>query len=349
MTRATHTWQEIASQPEVWQATLNTFNAGRASVAGFLKQAQFDRILVVGCGSTHYLAQAAAATLTKRAGVSAQAYPSSELWLYPDKLPLSRTLLLAISRSGATTETLYAVDAFKKRGGGPVVAVTCYADSPLAGQADLSLVADQAHEESVAQTRSFTSMLLLTQALAALLGQDDGMLTCLQRLPDVLAKLVQGMGELPEQLGQDQETESIFFLGGGALYGVACEAMLKTKEMSLSYAEAYHPLEFRHGPMSMVNRQTLVIGLLSDCGLAQEIKVLADMQNLGARVVALVDDATALNGWRPNYLVELRSLLDEWERQPLYLPVLQRLAYHRAVAKGLDPDRPTHLQAVIRL
>jgi glucosamine--fructose-6-phosphate aminotransferase (isomerizing) len=344
-----HTWQEIISQPQAWHATLDTFSAHQDNLREFLDQTAFDRMLVIGCGSTYYLSQAAATTLIHRACRSAQACPSSELWLLPRAIPPGHTLLIPVSRSGATTETLYATEKFKDSGAGSVLAITCYPDSPLARQADLALLAPAGQEQSVAQTRSFTSMLLLIQALVATLASDQKMLGRLHRLAAALTALTERVGDLPRHLGTNLDIERIFFLGGGPLYGIACEAMLKTKEMSLSYAEAYHPLEFRHGPMSMVNERTLIVGLLSDVGLAEEIKVLADMQNLGARVLALVDDASVFNGWQPSDIVELDSGLDQWERQPLYLPVLQRLAYHRAVAKGLDPDRPTHLQAVVEL
>jgi glucosamine--fructose-6-phosphate aminotransferase (isomerizing) len=305
--------------------------------------------VTLGCGSTYYLSQAAAVTLTRRAGRLAQAYPSSELWLLNPALPAAYVLLVPISRSGATSETLFALERLQRGGAGPALAITCSPESPLARRADLALVAADAQEQSVAQTRSFTSMLLLSQCLAAVLAVDPAMLGRLGRLPSALAALVERAGDLPRRLGADLALERLFFLGGGPLYGIACEAMLKTKEMSLSWAEAYHPLEFRHGPMSMVNARTLVVGLLSDAGLEQEIEVLADMQALGARVLALVDDAALLGDWRPDFLVELGSGLDQYERMPLYLPVLQRLAYHRAVAKGLNPDRPTHLTAVVEL
>ena len=349
MTKGEDTWQEIFSQPRVWKATLETSAADRAALEGFLDQSGFDHILVVGCGSTHYLAQSAAATIAHRAGIPAHALPASELWLFPAAFALDRTLLLAVSRSGTTTETLWALDRFREVGGGPVLAVTCYPESPLAQRADFALVAPDAQERSVAQTRSFTSMFLLTQALAATLAGDEGMVGRLRRLPDALEDLVERVGDLPQRLGEDRDIERLFFLGGGPLYGLACEAMLKTKEMSLSYAEAYYPLEFRHGPMSMVDEHTLVVGFLSDTGLAQEVRVLKDMQRLGGRTLALVEDAAALSGWRDDHAVELRSGLDEWERGPLYLPVIQRLAYHRAVSKGLDPDRPNNLTAVVEL
>jgi glucosamine--fructose-6-phosphate aminotransferase (isomerizing) len=349
MTKGEDTWQEIFSQPKVWKATLETSAADRAALEGFLDQSGFDHILVVGCGSTHYLAQSAAATLAHRAGIPARALPASELWLFPAAFALDRTLFLAVSRSGTTTETLWALDRFRELGGGLVLAVTCYPESPLAQRADFVLVAPDAQERSVAQTRSFTSMLLLTQALAATLAGDEGVVGRLSQLPDVLENLVERLGDLPQRLGEDRDIERLFFLGGGPLYGLACEAMLKTKEMSLSYAEAYYPLEFRHGPMSMVDEHTLVVGFLSDTGLAQEVRVLKDMQRLGGRTLALVEDAAALSGWRADHAVELRSGLDEWERGPLYLPVIQRLAFHRAVAKGLDPDRPNNLTAVVEL
>jgi glucosamine--fructose-6-phosphate aminotransferase (isomerizing) len=347
--RGQHTWTEITGQPEAWRATLEAFTTDRTALEDFLNQTNFDQILIVGCGSTHYLAQTAAAILTHHAGIRTCALPSSELWLFPSMSPTGQTLLLAVSRSGTTTETLRAVERFREANGGPVLAVTCYPESPLARQADFALVASDAQEHSVAQTRSFTSMLLLTQALTATLARDEGTLERLQQLPDALEDIVAPLGDLPQRLGTDQNIERFFFLGSGPLYGLANEAMLKTKEMSLSYAEAYHPLEFRHGPMSMVNEHTLIVGLLSDAGLGEELRVLKEMQGLGARTLALIEDASAFTSWQPDHVVELRSSLEDWERGPLYLPVIQRLAYHRAAAKGLDPDRPNNLKAVVEL
>ena len=349
MTKNSYTWKEIISQPQAWRATLETLAKSKAALDSFLGRADFDQFIVVGCGSSHYLSQVAAATLNHCAGIPARAFPSSELWLFPGIVLAGRTLLLAVSRSGTTTETLRALGRFRGTSGGPVLTVTCYPQSPLARQSDFALVAPDAQEESIAQTRSFTSMLLLTQALAATLARDERMLERLHRLPAALESLVGRLGDLPQQLGADLDIERIFFLGAGPLYGLANEAMLKTKEMSLSCSEAYHPLEFRHGPMSMVNEHTLVVGLLSDTGLAEELRVLEDMQRLGARTLVLIEDAAVFSCRWADHVVELHSGLDEWERGALYLPVLQRLAYHRAVAKGLNPDRPLNLSAVVEL
>jgi glucosamine--fructose-6-phosphate aminotransferase (isomerizing) len=344
-----HTWQEILSQSQAWQSTLDGIAAERPALEAFLERADFDQVAVVGCGSTHYLAQCAASTLTHWTGMPARAFPSSEVWLFPKTIPHGRWLLLAVSRSGTTTETLRALTRFREAHGGPVLAITCYPESPLAQRADFTLAAPHAQEQSIAQTRSFTSMLLLAQALITAIAQDESRLEHLMRLPGLLNDLTERIGDLPRRLGADLTSDHIFFLGAGPFYGLANEGMLKTKEMSLSYAEAYHPLEFRHGPMSMASQTAVVVGFLSDTGLAEELKVLKEMQGLGARTLALIEDSQAISGWWPDYLVELQSGLDEWERGPLLLPPVQHMAYHRALAKGLDPDRPHNLTAVVEL
>lgn len=344
-----HTWREILSQPRIWQATLDRFAVDRPALEAFLGRAGFDQVAVIGCGSTYYLAQCAASTLTHWIGMPARAFPSSEMWLLPGTIPAGRALLVAVSRSGTTTETVRALERFRAAAGGPVLTITCHPESPLAEQADFRLIALDAQEQSVAQTRSFTSMLLLTQALGAAIRQDEGKLEGLGRLPGLLNDLIARMGDLPRQLGADLTIEHLVFLGIGPLYGVACEAMLKAKEMSLSSSEAYHTLELRHGPMSMVNERTLVVAFLSDTGQPEQVHVLKDMQRLGARTLALVEGGSALAGWRADHVVELRSGLEEWARSPLYLPLAQHMVYHRAVAKGLNPDRPHNLTAVVEL
>jgi glutamine---fructose-6-phosphate transaminase (isomerizing) len=349
-TDRSHTWREIESQPETWRATLQDFAGRRRALTEFVGKRPFDRVITVGCGSTHYLAQSAAMLLSRVARVPAVALPSSEVWLSPDALLPGSTLLVAISRSGETTETLRAVESFRAKHGGPVLAIGCYPESTLMQAADFSLLAPAAQEQSVAQTRSFTSMFLLAQALSALLAGDEFLMGSLAHLPKALTDVVQRLADIPSRLGGDLTLERFYFLGRGVLYGMASEAMLKMKEMTLSHSEAYYPLEFRHGPMSMINDRTLVLGLVSDTGKAEQVAVLKDMHRLGARILALVEDVSGMGELCAiGDLIELKSDLDEMARAPLYLPPLQHLACHRAVAKGFDPDHPHNLTAVVSL
>jgi glucosamine--fructose-6-phosphate aminotransferase (isomerizing) len=255
-------------------------------------------------------------------------------------------MLVAISRSGETTETLRAMETFRARDSGPVVGVVCYPDTSLEKLTSISLVAREAHEQSVAQTRSFTSMLIAVQALVSIMaGQPLSSRFC--ELPELGAAIIKDSLDLARQLGGDAGLERFYFLGSGPFYGLACEAMLKMKEMSLSYSEAYHFLEFRHGPMSMVNRQTLVVGLLSEAALAHEIAVLKDMRALGGRVLAITPVKVPPEA--ADYQIVLPKGLTDMERGALYLPALQLLAFYRSLRNGLNPDTPTNLTAVVNL
>jgi len=120
------------------------------------------------------------------------------------------------------------------------------------------------------------------------------------------------------------------------------------KEMSLSVSEAFHFMEFRHGPMSMVNSKTLVVGLLSDSASSYELAVLKEMQALGAQTLLLTDKVTT-EVLPADYLVCFESGLPESSRAALYMPVLQLLAYYRALHNGQNPDVPTNLNAVVVL
>jgi glucosamine--fructose-6-phosphate aminotransferase (isomerizing) len=190
-------------------------------------------------------------------------------------------------------------------------------------------------------------MLVGCLAIAAIIGRRAALIEALAALPPLGNRLLADYDELASSVGADATRERVFFLGSGARYGLACEGMLKMKEMSLTNSEAYHFLEFRHGPKSMVDASTLVVGLLSDTARAAELQVLREMKELSATVLVLSESAEGLE-WA-DAVVAFRSGLPESARLPLYLPVLQLLAYHRAIGKGLDPDAPRNLDAVVKL
>jgi glucosamine--fructose-6-phosphate aminotransferase (isomerizing) len=341
-----HTYREIKSQSETWAATLASFEEQSKGFGEFFAQ-PYSEVIFTGCGSTYYLSMAASVIWQSLTGVPARALPASELWLFPEAfLTAQNPLLVTVSRSGETTETLRALGVYHERSGRNSLGITCYPQSRLARDATFHLIAREAEEESVAQTRSFTSMLLLAQCAAGMAAGRPDYLAGLALVPAALQRLFVDYEALAKQLAEDSLLDHIVFLGSGANYGLACEAMLKMKEMSLTRSEAFHFLEFRHGPKSVVTGATLVVGLISDRAREEESKVLAEMRALGARALALSE---TLEGLPVHEVVQLNSGLDDLSRGALYLPVLQLMAYYRAVEKGLDPDRPTNLEAVVRL
>lgn len=349
--RGQHTWGEITSQPTAWADALVDVKGKVDAIRGTFTECQFQEAIFIGCGSTYYLSLAAAQVFQALTGIRSWGLPSSELLLFPrTSYSSQKTLLVAVSRSGETTETVRAVRAFREDRDLPVAIITCYPRSTLAREAtkkDVLMVARRGQEKSIAQTRSFASMFVASQGFAGLVRNSIPHIKSLEGLPLVGNWLLQEKGALAQQLGEDLTRRQFFFLGSGPNYGIACENMLKMKEMSLTQSEAFHFMEFRHGPMSMVDESTLVVGLISEGGRDHEIAVLSEMQELGATILAFADSAYGLETF--DHTVAFDSGTSDWARGVLYLPVLQLMAYYRAMAKGLDPDRPTNLNAVVKL
>ena len=335
------TQQEIFSQPEAWAAALKVMDETRQNMLDLEPTRRYRQVLFIGCGSTYYLSLAAASLTQELTGLPARAFPSSELWLYPRSSYVDgKSLLVAVSRSGETTETLRACEAFLADKHGDLLTLTCYNDMPLAKMGQLSLVFPSGKEQSVAQTRAFSTLYLATVALASLWAGRADLFSSLARLPAAGQKVLEQVVPLTAELGPDSAIDRFYWLGSGPRYGLACELSLKMKEMSLSHSEPFHFLEFRHGPKSMVTKSSLVVGLQSSVNGSREAEVLADVKNLGGRVLDMAEAGST---------VRFESGLDEAIRNVLYLPVGQLIALKRSISKGLNPDRPTNLDNVVKL
>lgn len=343
------TYAEIMSQPKVWKEIIDSSKKQFEQARGYYHTSGFQGIIFTGCGTTYALSLSAA-SLFRDHGFVAEAFPASEFAFYPKHASAQADLLVAFSRSGLTSETLWAVHAFRKEHPhGKVCAITTHTDSTLASLADFTLDASPAQEQSIGETRSFTGMLLLAQLFAANLRGDPIFDIRAQALPKALKVLTPIFSELAQRIAHSLPINRFFFLGGGALYGIACEAAFKIKEFTAGWGEAFHPLEFRHGPMSAINRKSLVVGLLSDGQMEVEFNVLMDAKAKGGNTLAIHERQGSLDLSRVDYSVALSTGLNEFERGVLYLPLIQLIAYYRCLASGLDPDNPHGLQAVTLL
>jgi glucosamine--fructose-6-phosphate aminotransferase (isomerizing) len=340
MEKGNYTHQEILSQPEAWANALEMIEKNRNELKEIFNS-DYRQVIFTGCGSTYYLSLAAASLFQDMTGCIARAVPASELLFNPRSiLTDERTLLVAVSRSGSTTETVRAVEQFKKHEHGKVIAITNYRDQPLAGLADLAIIIEKGEEQSVAQTRSFASMYVATTAMTMLAAAREDLLTSMQVLPKMGEKLIAEYESVASELGKNLGFDRFYFLGSNGRYGLACELNLKMKEMTLTHSEPFHFLEFRHGPMSMVTKTSVVVGLLSEGNRVQENKVLTEMEALGATILSVGESDANIN---------FSCGLPESIRNVLYLPVSQLTSFYRAKTKNLDPDHPTNLTAVVNL
>ncbi len=336
------TLREIRAQTRAWDEAIRVVKECHAQIQD-LDWDGYEQVVFIGCGSTYYLSLSAAALFQSSSGVISRAFPSSELILYPASVYSGRrrqTLLVAISRSGLTSETLKAVQNFKESRRGKVLTLCNYEDSPLVQMGDLNFAIPSGKEQSVAQTQSFASMYVACTAIAAAAGKGVAIPDDLVNLLPIGERILSDYEGIMRETGQNHDFQRYFFLGSGPQYGLACEASLKMKEMSLTVSEPFHFMEFRHGPISMVDKNTLVVGLLSEAQREYEQAVLSDVKKHGGNTLTLGERHTD---------IEFRSGLPEAARGVLYLPALQLLAYHRAISFNLNPDRPRNLSAVVEL
>jgi glucosamine--fructose-6-phosphate aminotransferase (isomerizing) len=349
-----YSWQEITTQGASWRSAIERTLAQREGLRALFERNAGRPILFTGCGSTHYLALYAAPFFQRVTGLRCRGVPASELWLQTDTLVSAgeTPLVIALSRSGATSETIAAVRKMRARGG-EALTISCYADTELAAASTLTVDIPEGREESFAQTRSFAGMLVAVQALAAIVAEDAALLGELDRLPGLAEGLIAHAQDALQPIGADARFQRITYLGSGPRYGLAGEAMIKMKEMSLSVAEAFHFMEFRHGPMSLVDEHHLVVGLIGDETRDYETAVLADLKARGAHVVALANLALANDDEGldevADLVLALRAPVGARARHVLFLPAVQLLAYYRAMARGLNPDRPRNVVMAIRL
>ncbi|GAB7184122.1 fructoselysine-6-P-deglycase FrlB [Kitasatospora sp. Ki12] len=299
-----HTAAEIASQPACWRRAAESL----PRYADVLPR-RGERVAVIGCGTSWFMAQAYAALREGGGHGETDAFAASE---FPDGRGYDR--VLAVTRSGTTTEVLELL-ARARAAGVPTGALTADPATPVMALADTVAVLDFADERSVVQTRFATTVLALLRAqLEAEDARPAGVRPLARAVRDAERALAQ-----PLPAGADG-AEQFTFLGRGWTYGLALEAGLKLREAAGAWTEAYPAMEYRHGPIAVAGpgRVAWALGPLP-AGLSESIA------RAGGLLVAGSGEAAT----------DLDPLAD--------LIRAQRLAVAVAEARGCDPDRPRHL------
>ena len=346
--RGAHSLSEILSQPERWNACLTRLRETRtleSAVEWFGGQREW---LFIGCGSSYYIALSAAATMSLLGQRRARAVPASEVLLYPDLTLVPNSVPVLISRSGRTSEVLQAAKLLKSRAI-PTLAISCASGQPLEELANLTIVLPAADEQSTVMTRSFSTMLLTLQSLAAALAGNTEFPDSMSTLFTGAASVLQPLPRRIQDFVAAHDFADYVCLGQGPFYGLACECALKVTEMSVSYAQSFHTLEFRHGPKSIVRPETLLTFLLSESGHDAECDALDEMKSLGATTLVVTNRASARARAAADLLIELSLDVPELARLAPYLFAGQLLGLFTGLKKGLDPDSPRNLSRVVIL
>ena len=339
------------TQPAAWLETARQCDRPGGLLGAFQAYSREGPWLFVACGSSYYLSQTIAAQWTKLFQAACTAVPASELLFAPEDV-LRRTearQIVFVSRSGKTTEVLRAAELLKKRERFRTLGVTCNENSVLEELCTHTVKLPWADEKSMVMTRSFTSILLLFERLGAAFAGDARLGPALDGLPEKSTRWLEDNADKIRAFGARRSFADFVFLGQGEHYWLAQEAALKMTEMSSSYAQAYHTLEFRHGPKSIASRETLITFLLSDAAAEEEILLAGELKRLGAATMVVANRATAALRDEHDLVIELGLDEPEFARMALTAIPAQLLGLAAGLRKRLNPDEPKNLTRAVVL
>jgi glucosamine--fructose-6-phosphate aminotransferase (isomerizing) len=320
-----------------------------ADAADPLQQAR--SILILACGTSYYAGLVARQWIEQLAGIACNVEIASE-YRYRASVPDPRALVVVISQSGETADTLSALKHAQSLGQHATLAVCNVASSALMRQTRLQFLTHAGVEIGVASTKAFTTQLtalfLLALTLAKLRGrlsaeQEKTHLGALRHLPVALASVLALEPHIIGWAGRFARKEHALFLGRGLHYPIALEGALKLKEISYVHAEAYPAGELKHGPLALVTGEMPVVTVAPNDALLEKLK--SNMQEVRARGGELYVFADADTRIAPSAGVNVVRLPEHYGLLSpiLHVVPLQMLAYHAALARGTDVDKPRNL------
>lgn len=345
-----HTLGEIFSQPQCWNTCLTKLAASAEVRAAHQLARPAAEWIFVGCGTSYYLAQAAASSFN-HLKLAARAVPASDLLLYPElTLQAGRDYIPVVtSRSGRTSEAVRAAQMLEKKFNLRTIAITCADGQPLERACSVAIKLLDADEQSTVMTRTFTSMLLGLQFLAATVSGDAAFRDTLSKLPAQVEPLLRDIPQRLRLFVESRSFSNFVFLAQGPLFGIASECMLKVTESSCSYAQVFHSLEFRHGPKSIAGPDTLITFLISETSYEAEVELLEEMKALGAATMVIANCIESRAQQASDFAIELGLRVPEYARIAAFAMWGQLYGVYYGLKKGLNPDSPKNLTRVVEL
>lgn len=351
--------KEIMEQPRVIAKTIDAYiQEGKPD---FSKEGISDRILadckricIIACGTALHAGLVAKSLIQSMIGIHVDVVMASE-FMYNDPVVDSDTLVLAISQSGETIDTLEALK-FARSCGSPNIAIVNVRGSSIAMAAEHVLYTLAGMEIAVASTKAYTTQLavlyLLTarMAIARKLWKDSQLKAYMKELLSV-PQAVEAILERKEEIHHLADTmlnaRDVFMIGRGLDYSILLEGSLKLKEISYIHSEAYASGELKHGTIALITEETPVIAVVTQDRLkSKELSNIKEVQSRGAKVILLIKEEKEEqydDYWR---VFRLPVMADEFMVMPASV-VLQLIAYYVSADKGLDVDKPRNLAKVV--
>ncbi|MCL6486553.1 MAG: glutamine--fructose-6-phosphate transaminase (isomerizing) [Janthinobacterium lividum] len=312
---------------------------------------QIDRVLILACGTSSYAGMTAKYWIEAIAKVPVSVEVASE-YRYRDSVPHPNTLVVTISQSGETADTLAALKHARSLGMLHTLTICNVATSAMVRECALAYITRAGVEVGVASTKAFTTQLaglfLLTLCLAQVNGrlseeQEAAHLKAMRHLPVAIASVLALEPQIIAWSEEFARKENALFLGRGMHYPIALEGALKLKEISYIHAEAYPAGELKHGPLALVTNEMPVVTIAPNDALIEKLK--SNMQEVRARggqLYVFADVDSRISSGEGLHVIRLPEHYGDLS-PILHVVPLQLLAYHTALARGTDVDKPRNL------
>ena len=346
--------KEIHEQPRAIRDTLHSLlKNGEIDLSacgltsGIL--AQIENILFIGCGSAYHVGMAAGYAMESIANVSVHTEYASE-FRYRESPVKKNTLVIVISQSGETADSLSALRESKKRGL-PTLAIVNVVGSSIAGEADHILYTLAGPEIAVATTKAYSAQLAVCYLLSVAIGRAKGevsdasyhhFLSELLSLPDKIKNILTNQAYLQNIATEIKDKDHLFLIGRGCDFATCLEGSLKIKEISYIHAEAYAAGELKHGTISLIEKDTPVISVLTQTKVAPKtFSNMREVKSRGACTICICSENIPSDSYADKMIRIPQSL--ECFAPSLSVIPLQLLGYYTSASKGLDVDKPRNL------
>ena len=347
--------KEIHEQPKAVRDTINAYvKDGVIDFAGInLTEEQikkFSDITIVACGSAYHAGVVGQYVIEKLTRIPVRVELASE-FRYRNPILGKNTLVISVSQSGETADTLAAVREAKEKGN-YTLGIVNVVGSSIARESDSVLYTMAGPEIAVATTKAYSAQLIAMYLIATKFAfvkgeidkeRHDQILAEIDTIPDKIEKIFDDNGRIQWFTAKFANVQDIFFIGRGIDYAICLEGSLKMKEISYIHSEAYAAGELKHGTISLIEDGTLVIGVLTQEELLEKTKSnMVEVQSRGAYLMGITESGHYAIEDTVDFTIYTPGIEDTFSASLAIVP-LQLMSYYMSVAKGLDVDKPRNL------
>ncbi len=340
--------KEIFEQPVSIKNTLRgRTDNGKIKLTLNLNPREIKRIILVACGTSWHSALIGKFLIEKFAKIPVEVDYASE-FRYRNPLVSREDLIIGISQSGETADTLGAIREAKSKGA-KTVGIINVVGSTISREVDSGIYLHAGPETGVASTKAFTSQVISLILLSVYLAQEKGInnnkhvINELISIPDKIERILEKSQEIKSLSQNFKDSRNFLYFGRGINFPVALEGALKLKEISYIHAEGYPSAEMKHGPIALIDREMPVVFLATNNNLLP--KIVSNMQEIksrGGKIISILNNKNNEASKLSDYVIEIPETIEELSPVLNVIP-LQLLAYHIADLKGLDIDKPRNL------